>query len=99
MSHSEARGSGHGLAERACLQQVLRAAAVCVLLLGPSAVSASPPTRAAAELIPEGSRFFLEVDLGALREKGPTDAVRHVISTLAPIASETMPMTSDVRAP
>lgn len=88
MSHSEARGSGHGLAERACLQQVLRAAAVCVLLLGPSAASASPSTRAAAELIPEGSRFFLEVDLGALREKGPTDAVRHVISTLAPIASE-----------
>ena len=88
MSHREARGSGPRLAGRACLQQVLRAAAVCVLRAGPSAAGASPSTRAAAELIPEGSRFFLEVDLGALREKGPTDAVRHVISTLAPNASE-----------
>lgn len=88
MSHSEARGSGPGWAGRFCLQ-VLRAAAVCALLLAPAASAASAGgTRAAAELIPEGSRFFLEVDLGALRDKGPTDVVRRVISTLAPIASE-----------
>lgn len=90
MSHSEARGSRPGWAGLTGWQQVLRAAAACALLLGLPVASASPAiaTRSAAELIPEGSRFFLEVDLGALRDKGPTDAVRRVISTLAPITSE-----------
>ena len=89
MSQSEARGRGPGWARQVFLPHVLRAAAVGMLLLAPAARAApAAGTRAAAELIPEGSRFFLEVELGALREKGPTEVVRRVISTLAPIASE-----------
>lgn len=89
MSQSEARGRGPGWARQVWLPHVLRAAAVGMLLLAPAARAApAAGTRAAAELIPEGSRFFLEVELGALREKGPTEVVRRVVSTLAPIASE-----------
>lgn len=63
----------------------------CVLLAAPRARGGDAlpaAARSAAELIPDGSRFFLDVDLGALKEHGPQDAVRRAVSTLAPLASE-----------
>ena len=61
-------------------------------LLGPRAAwaeeTAPAAARSAAELVPAGTRFFLEVDLKALKEHGPHEAVRRAISTLEPLASE-----------
>lgn len=45
--------------------------------------------RSAAELVPAGTRFFLEIDLKALKVHGPPDEVGRAIATLEPIASET----------
>ncbi len=71
-----------------------RPAPFCVwfdALLGSQAAwaeEAAPAARSAAELVPADTRFFLEVDLKALKEHGPQEAVRRAISTLEPLASE-----------
>ena len=89
---SEAIGSGLGRARGIFGPGTLRAAALGLLLLGAGRVAAGepsgPPPRSVAELIPAASRFFLEVNLGALRDRGPTDAVHRIVATLAPLASE-----------
>lgn len=90
MSYSKAKSSGTGFTQGTFWPRVLGIATVSALLLAQRPLGAAPQVgpRAPAELIPEGSRFFLELDLGTLRDKGPTDAVRRVISTLAPLTSE-----------
>lgn len=59
---------------------------LCLLLI--PAGNAAAASRSAAELIPDNSRFFLEVDLQALREHGPQETVPRAESALAALASE-----------
>jgi hypothetical protein len=67
----------------ATLAGVLLLAAAPAVASGPGSL----PARPAAELIPEGARLFLEIELNTLRQKGPDEAVRHGLSLLAPLAS------------